>query len=338
MLRTVMALGIGLLLLGSPGMGVGPQAAEEVVTLELAWIPYGMHAGIYTALGRGLYKAAGVDLKVLPGRGGQGTIDKLVTGAAQFGLAGAGHVILARSKGAPVKAVAIYHPKGPEAILTLEKSGIRTPKDLEGRTIGSPAVSSAKLLFKAFADATKIDQGRVKWEVMTGPATVPSLLSGKIDAIATFTNFIPNIDKEAAKTGQKTVAIPFSEHGVDVYSNSVQTTDEIIAQKPDLVRGFLRATFQGVAIAIDDPKEGVEDLLKFNTTLDPVLSIQQWEITVAHMLTPEVLQNGLGYISEEKMKRSRDILVKAYDVKDVPAVPDLYTNALLTKVLPKKRM
>ena len=61
---------------------------------------------------------------------------------------------LARSNdNIPVKMLAIIYATPPHAIFALADSGIKSPKDLEGKTVADSAFSAIPLIFKAYAQA-----------------------------------------------------------------------------------------------------------------------------------------------------------------------------------------
>ena len=331
--RRWIAVAVFLASLGS-WAAVRAEAADEI-TFDLGWIPYGMHAGLFLAKAKGYYQAEGITANLVRRYGGRSTMKKLAAGSTTFGLGSMGALIVARTKGAPVRAIGVYHDRGPEAIFTLEGSGIHKPKDLEGRSIGAPTFSSAKLLFSALAQANGIQEKKVTWKTMPPPAQVPSLLAGKVDAIVTYTNVRPNFEGTVVATGKRLVEIRYSDHGVDSYSNGIETADKTLKENPGLVRRFLKAITRGTAQAIKNRDEGIRGLVRYNNSLNPKIARKQWDITIEHMLTPDAKRLGLFHITPKKMARTRDILVEAIKLPKRLPVAELYTNEYLPKVFIK---
>jgi NitT/TauT family transport system substrate-binding protein len=216
----------------------------------------------------------------------------------------------------------------------LSGSGIEKPKDLEGRTIGGSAKGATEVLFPAVARANGMDPNKVRWTLMSPPAKIPSLLAGKVDAIVTFHNSYPSIVEGARKLGKEVVALLYADWGVDIYTGGLIAREEDLQKNQDLVRRFLKATYEGTAWAIDDPEGAVQLFMKRNPTLNAEIVRAEWKITVDHLLTPLAQKYGLGYIDREKMVRTIDIVAKGMEVKAVPA-EDVYTGAFLPKVFPK---
>src|SRR6202035_1799917 len=100
----------------------------------------GRHSYFYVALDKGYYKAEGLNVTILRGQGSIDAIKKVASGAATIGFADAGSLTLARSNDSiPVKMLAIVYATPPQAIFALADKGIKTPKDLEGKTLADTA-------------------------------------------------------------------------------------------------------------------------------------------------------------------------------------------------------
>ena len=206
----------------------------------------GRHSYFYVALDKGYYKAEGLDVNILRGQGSADAIKKVASGAAVLGFADAGALVLARSNDAiPVKLLSIVYAGPPHAIFALADSGIKTAKDLEGRTMADLAFSAMPLIFNAFAQAAKIDREKVKW-IAAESSALPSLLAtGRVDAVGQFTVGEPLL---AATVAPKTlVRIAYKDAGLDYYGNGIVATEKTIAENPAMLKAFVRATQKGMA-------------------------------------------------------------------------------------------
>ena len=68
LLRRGMSLALAMLV-GGWIVLPGGAYAQKKVNFQLDWVPYGKYVGYYSALERGLYKAAGLDVKMERGFG-----------------------------------------------------------------------------------------------------------------------------------------------------------------------------------------------------------------------------------------------------------------------------
>ena len=125
------------------GATVPSQAgpARESVSVALDWTPNTNHTGIYVAQRLGYYRAAGIDLKILPYA--NTAPETLVShGRANFGFSYSAGVAFARATGADVTSVfAVLQHTALEIGVRADRSDIQTPRDLDGKTyagFGSP--------------------------------------------------------------------------------------------------------------------------------------------------------------------------------------------------------
>jgi NitT/TauT family transport system substrate-binding protein len=222
------------------------------------------------------------------------------------------------------------------AVWTLEGSGIRTPKDLEGKTMASPVGDVHRTLFPAFAAAAGFDEKKVKWIDVDGAALTQTLVAGRADAIPYFLIVGPNVRAAAKAAGKNLHVLKWSDYGIEIYSSGVIVTDDTVAQKADLLRRFMRASWEGLAWSIEHPKEAIDLLLKHNPTMNEAFARENWEITMDHLLTEDAAKNGVGYMTPEKVTKTRDLMTKYAKLAVTVPVEDLYTNAFLPRLFPKR--
>ncbi len=330
-MRRAWLLTIGVVLL-SAAQAAG---AEEKVKFALSWVPTGRDAGFYAALDRGYYKEEGLAVDILKGNGSGDTIRRVAVGTEEFGFADTATLVISRSRGTPVKVVAMIHDKSMYAVYSLKASDIKTPKDLEGKRIGSPAKSAVRTVFPAFATLNKIDQSKVGWVDMGNELMPAALASRRVDAVLMFANEVPVVRLAAAQVQQEVAGLLFSDYGVDVYSNGLITADKTIRERPELVRRFVRASMKGVAWAAENIDGAVEVFVKNNPTASKDVAREYWKVAVDHLITPTARQMGLGYMTREKMEATRDLITTYEKLPVKVAVEDLYTNDFLPKILPK---
>src|SRR5262245_62000961 len=181
--RTVLGAGLILVAVGN----AFAQGAEKI-TFVTDFGFNGRHAYYFVAQEKGYYKSANLDVNIVRGQGSADAVKQVAAGTAQIGFADAASLILGRGNdGVPVKMVAVVYAKPPHAIYVLKESGIKTPKDLEGRSVADTAFSAVPKMFEAYAKAAKIDGSKVKWVVAASDA-LPGMLSlGRADGIGQFT-------------------------------------------------------------------------------------------------------------------------------------------------------
>src|SRR6202166_2299053 len=137
-------LAIGLLMSGSV---LAPAA--QAVTVRLKWLHQAQFAGYYVAKDKGYYEAAGLDVSIQPGGSDFPAIQMVAGGNEQFGVTGADQILIARSKGVPVVALAVIYRESPFVLFALKKSGITKPSEFVGKTIGLKIGGSEELVYRA---------------------------------------------------------------------------------------------------------------------------------------------------------------------------------------------
>ena len=112
-----------------------------------------------------------------------------------------------------------------------------------------------------------------------------------------------------------------------------------VEDQPDNALWFIcwtDATMRAVAWSVENPEEAVALFVKKNPAVSLDLARGQWRIVVDLLLTPVAKEQGIGSMAEEKMRRTRDTLVKYQKLEgDIP-LRDLYTNEFLPKLFPKR--
>lgn len=308
-----------------------PAGAEKTnLNFGADWAFYGVHAPYFVAQDKGFYKEQGLKVKMSRGYGSSGVLKELVAGTNDLGFGDAGATLLGRAKGHDAIMVGVMYEQAPFLIYTKKNSGLTKPKDLEGKKIASAAADVNKTLFTPFAKATGIDESKIEWVIVQPSHKLSTFLSGKADATVFFVTLDPILDKTTKKFGGYN-KIMYSDHGVDVYSNAIVGMNKFIQANPTSVRGFMQAILKSYQFTFDNPEEATKILLKAQPHLDEKVSRE----TIALLkdilvLTPAAKKNGIGYMTEEKMKRTRDIVLTAFGENPSSVkLEDAYTNRFL---------
>ncbi|MGH7248824.1 MAG: ABC transporter substrate-binding protein, partial [Pseudomonadota bacterium] len=320
-----LALILGLALSSTPAL-----AADKVV-LGLDWQALGRHAGFFVAKADGYYQREGLDVDIQRGYGAADSIKRLAAGQSTFAFGDIGSLVLARAQGVPVEAVAVIYARSPYVLWVRKDANIQKPADLAGKRIGAPAGASVRALFPAFAAKVGLDDSKVKWVTVDAAGLYPLLFSKRADAVVDYEVGWPTISSRAAQAGIAIGAIKFSDYGFDIYSNAIMVTDQTAKANPDLVRRFVKASLDGMRAAFKDPAAAGQEMTKVFPILDPKSAAEEVKIVATLAETPDTRAHGLGYMSNDKMTLTRDIVAKAYDLKtDVP-VDSLYSDQFLPK-------
>jgi NitT/TauT family transport system substrate-binding protein len=228
------------------------------IRLQLDWYPQPEHGGFFAAQLLGYYKAEGLDVTLQP-LPQYGSVAQLVaSGKADFGLGSSDQILEWNSNGLPLEAVSATMQHDPQAVMVHKDSPIRDFKDLEGHTI---AAQTGTTWLKYVTLRYNLHQVR----------QVPSTLSianfladpGYVQQV-----FLTSEPFYAKQAGVEVRTLPISSSGYDPYRVSFSTRD-FVAQHPDFVTKFVRASIRGWQAYLNDPAATNAMLLKLNPALDP---------------------------------------------------------------------
>src|SRR5262249_5617396 len=176
----VIVLVLAVVLASAPVPAQGP--AQGKVSLRLNWYLGGLHTPFYYGKERGLYTAEGIDLTINEGRGSANTVQVIAAGSDTFGLADSSSIILTASKGADVKSVMSLLNSTGFSVISLASTGIRTPKDLEGKKLALSPGDPMWQLFQAIASVNKLDTSKISMVQVDPAAKVVAVLEKRADA------------------------------------------------------------------------------------------------------------------------------------------------------------
>jgi NitT/TauT family transport system substrate-binding protein len=314
------AAGGRLLGLASPSQAQGMMGLSE----QLGWLANAQMAGDFTAIGKGYFKDAGIDLKIQPGGPNIDPIQIVAGGGVPFGNVSSVAVLVnARSRGLPVKAFATVLQRHPFAFMFLSKSGIHTPKDFEGKTIGIQA--TARPLLDAVLAKYQIPPDKVRVQFVGGD-TRP-LVTGQVDVITGWIIDAPQV--EAVRQAGSFGYFKLWDLGIHLYAYTYFTTDRVLNDRKDLLARFLAASAKGWSYAADHPDEAVDYVLKAAPALSRPLELQTWKNEIPYMSSPATKQHGFGYMDPNVWKAISDTY---YGLKQIPQpVPpgDVMTNEIV---------
>jgi NitT/TauT family transport system substrate-binding protein len=307
------------------------------VKFSLNFIPYGLHIGFYVAREKGYYREGGMEVEILKGDGSSDAVRRMGTGAVDFAMADMATMIVGRSRGLKVKALGVVNDKDPAVLITLKSAGVRVPKDMEGKSIGALTASALRDSWPSLAALNNVDPAKVTWVDMPGSAYIASLMSKKVNAIATYVTTLPGYEIQAKRLGEEVAVLHFADFGVDGYGSGLITSEQMIKDKPDLVRRFVHASMKGYASAAENPAEAVQLFAKAHPEANPERVRAEIKIVADLMLTPAAAKEGIGQYDEAKVQRTRDLALKPRNI-DPSTIPvrDIYTNDFLPKLFPKR--
>ncbi|MBM3486193.1 MAG: ABC transporter substrate-binding protein [Alphaproteobacteria bacterium] len=306
--------------------------AQTDIKFALDWKFEGPSAPFFVAVDKGYYKAEGLDVTIDSGQGSVQGITRVASGTYPLGFADINSLIkfIDQNPDKAVKGVAMIYDAPPFAIVTLRKTGITKPKDLEGRVLGAPAPDGAFAQWKAFVQENGIDASKVNVKNVGFPVREPMLASGEVDAITgfSFSSFF-NL-KSRGVADQDIKVLLMSDYGLVLYGNAVMVNPDFARANPKAVEGFVRATIRGVRDTIKDPASAVKSVIKRNEIGDEKIELDRLKMAINdNVLTPWVKANGFGSVDMARLSRSIEQIAVTYDFKAKPKASDVFDTRFL---------
>src|SRR5216684_1990133 len=264
----------GLIPLARPALA---QAKLRDVTLRLDWLFQGPNGGFMVAQDKGFYRDVGLNVDIGPGKGSGSTAQLVASKATQFGFSDGFVVGLSVSKGMNIRTVAGIYRRNPTGIVVQADSDIKSPKDLEGKSIAITPGSAQFQQWPAFVKGCGLDAAKIRVIAIDPAGTPPALINGQVPAIAGFVQGqAPSVE---IRGGKKTRAFWYADCGVTAESNGIIVHNDLIKEDPDLIRSFVAASLKGFLYARAHLDEMAAIVKKFSEATVPAISRREAELS-----------------------------------------------------------
>jgi NitT/TauT family transport system substrate-binding protein len=293
-------------------------AADEAVTLRLKWLNQAQFAGFYVAQEKGYYKAEGLDVNIQPGGPDFPAVQMVTGGNEQFGVTGADQILIARSKGVPVVGLSVIYRRNPFVLFSLAKSGIKTPADYVGKNVGVKIGGNEELIYRAVLAKANVDKAKLT-EIPVKFDITP-LLSGAVDV---WPGYLINEVLAAKEKGFDVNIVYPSDYGIDLYADTLFTTEKMLREKPELVKKFVAATLKGWNTAIAAPEEAAKITVKYGDKLSYDHELAMMKASIP-LLKPD--DHPVGYMSAAGWESAQKLLLGAEFQKQPVEVAKAFTT------------
>jgi NitT/TauT family transport system substrate-binding protein len=294
----VTAIGMGC---GGGGDDDGGGSAKGPRTLKVGVLPIADVAPLYLGMQKGFFAREGLKIEPQPAQGGAAIVPKLVSGEAQIGFSNAISLIIAASKGLPVRIISQGDQGGDSSgLFVAPNSPIGTAKDLEGKRIAvvtlknNATLSVSRIMEKAGADFHKAQFVELPFADMA-----QAVKSGRVDAAVTIEPFT-TLNERA---GLRKIARPLEEVAPRITVAPYFTTKRFMDQDPDAVERFVRAMNRSLDYA-EAHQDEVRAIVPTYTKIPPAaakaMGLPHWssDLNVASIQLQAELSRRYGYISE----------------------------------------
>jgi NitT/TauT family transport system substrate-binding protein len=301
--------------------------AADAVSFRLNWYLGGLHAPFYYGKERGFYAAEGIDLTINEGRGSVATVQGVAAGADTFGLADSSSVILTASKGADIKSVMSVLNSTGYSVVSLAETGIKTPKDLEGKRLAVTPGDPLGQLFLALAAHNKLDMSKITLVQVDPAAKVVSVLEKRADGL------LGGADDQyflIKQRGIQPAALRYADYGANIVGMTIVTKTDLIKSNPDLVRRFVRATVKSWEEAKKNPGAAVDAALKVKPDLNRQSQLEQLMVDI-ELLDSANSKGRIGWGAQADWDQTLALLKQYRELKTDQTWTAFHTNEFLPK-------
>ncbi len=308
------------------------QGDSERLTLALDFYVNPDHAGIYTALDRGLFEEAGLEVEPQVPADPSAPIRQVAAGRADLAISYEPEVLLAQDEGLPVIAVAALVSQPLTSLISLPEAGIEDAADLEGKTIATAGIPYQADYLDAILDREGLSLDDVEQKDV-GLNLLPAVLSGSADAmLGGFLN-IEGVD--LAERGLDPRVVPVDELGIPTYDELVLVANtDRVADDPEAIRLFIAALERGTRAAADDPAAATEAVLAAADGLEPKLTRAEIDATLP-LLLPDQGPKPFGYMDAREWVEFGGFFADRGLISSRPQASDMFTDELLPGRIPQ---
>jgi NitT/TauT family transport system substrate-binding protein len=205
---------------------------------------------------QGFFEKRGLDVQVTPSQGGATVVPAVVAGDTDIAGSNLVSVLLAQGKDIPVKIVApgtfVRETRSQDfsAILAAGDGNIRSPQDLEGKTLAVNTLKNvAELAAKASLAKQGVDVSKIKLAEVDFPDMNGALTQGRVDAAFQIEPFV----SLALKEGHRVIDRPYVGTKPGLQIGCYFTSERYLSENGDVVERFQEGVGDTAAAIAENP-------------------------------------------------------------------------------------
>src|SRR5581483_6162944 len=111
----------------------------------------------------------------------------------------------------------------------------------------------------------------------------------------------------------------YSESGVDLYSNCIVVSQKLLKDKPEAVKGLVRAINRSIKEVVANPDAAIEMLTKMEPLLNKDIEKRRLVYVYKNLIdTPEARSIGIGDVDDKRLAASAQAIAEAFELPSVP--------------------
>jgi NitT/TauT family transport system substrate-binding protein len=266
--------------------GSTTESSSGVTKVKVGVIPIVDVAPIYLGIKKGFFKAEGLDVSLETAQGGAAIVPGVVSGQYQFGFSNSTSLLLASSKGLPLKVVSTgvastgVTGKDFGAVIVKAGSPIKSAADLAGKRV---AVNTLKNINTTTVNNVVKQAGgdpaKITYTELPFPDMLAALAKGDVDAAQVVEPFL------TIGTGQGDRQVVSNYAGTDpnLTVGMYFTSKQFVAKNAKQVKAFTRAMKKSLEYATAHPDEAraiLPTYTKLDATVQKNLTLPKWPTEV----------------------------------------------------------
>jgi len=329
MKRSVFAVLTAVLALGA----VTAASALDKVTLQLKWLPQSQFMGYYVAAAKGYYKDEGLDVTLLPGGPDIIPEQQVFNGVADIGVTWVSSFLKYQEKGWGFLEVAQPFQKSAMLLVSKAATGIKTPKDLVGKKVGSWFGGNEYELY-ALMEAAGINKDK-DLKLIQQDFTMDQVKKGDVDAASAMIYNEYGLLLESGIKPADLNVLDMNAYGVAMLEDNLFVTGKWAKANGDKLVKFLKASIKGWADAVKDP-EGAGKIV-FDADKSVSLPHQVYMAKeVAKLVAPAGFDPAkIGWIDPKAFQQTADFALKYGLLTKPSAVSAAYDDSYWKKATGK---
>jgi NitT/TauT family transport system substrate-binding protein len=334
--RALIAGAFAVLLAAAPALAqdkAGEKGAPDKldkVSFGTNWVAEAEHGGFFQAVADGTYKKYGLDVTIVPGGPNDNNRMLLIAGKIEFFMAANTLMSFdAVQNKVPVVAVASIFQKDPQVFLTHPEAKITKLEELKPLML-----FVSKEGITSYYQWLKSEYGFSEKNVRPYTFNAQPFIASPQSAMQGYVTSEPYAVEKAA--GFKPGVILLADYGFNTYSTLIETRQELIEKKPDLVQRFVDASIVGWYNYLYGDNAAANAMIK---KLNPEMTDDLLSYSVAKMKeygivdSGDSLKNGIGAMSDERVTSFFEKMVKAGIVKSDLDYRKSYTLHFVNKAV-----
>jgi ABC-type nitrate/sulfonate/bicarbonate transport system substrate-binding protein len=271
------------------------------VSVRMKWFYSGTMTGWFAGKEVGIFKKNGINLTINPGGPDNSAIKLVAAGTDLFGVTGADEVLIARSKGIPIVAIAVLFQESPIGFISKKDRNINSPSDWNNKIIEVDYGSNTEIQYRALLK--KFNVANIK-EVPYAFSLIP-FIDDKVDVSVAY---IMDQAITLQKRGIELNVLTAKQFGINPYGDVIITTEKTLYERPDLVKRFLIAFVESHQFAIKNPEKSVKVLTLHADNLKFENELEVWKATIP-FIVPDNELSTIGTMDAKRWGYTQDLLI-----------------------------